>query len=132
MVVADDLQSERQTSLDCWCRKPGSDIWAKQIVSAGGPRQVAYETTKLEYIFLTRGGLVQVNYFPSRYDPVRHAENYPTPPAVCYVKRGGPARTSVDGLMLCHPLPSHMKSAASGYLAGPRLISHWDRSWQAV
>ncbi|KAJ4866642.1 Catalase-2 [Raphanus sativus] len=37
-----------------------------------------------------RGGLVQVNYFPSRYDPVRHAENYPTPPAVCYVKRGGP------------------------------------------
>ncbi|CDY52649.1 BnaAnng11640D [Brassica napus] len=29
----------------------------------------------------------EVNYFPSRYDPVRHAEKYPTPPAVCSGKR---------------------------------------------
>ncbi|KAF3604770.1 hypothetical protein F2Q69_00032841 [Brassica cretica] len=29
----------------------------------------------------------EVNYFPSRYDPVRHAEKYPTPPAVCAGKR---------------------------------------------
>nr|AFK46618.1 unknown [Lotus japonicus] len=25
----------------------------------------------------------EVNYFPSRYDPVRHAERYPIPPAIC-------------------------------------------------
>lgn len=31
--------------------------------------------------------LVQVNYFPSRYDQVRHAEKYPAPPAVCSGKR---------------------------------------------
>ncbi|KAG2314369.1 hypothetical protein Bca52824_017491 [Brassica carinata] len=30
--------------------------------------------------------LLSVNYFPSRYDPVRHAEKYLTPPAVCYGK----------------------------------------------
>ncbi|CAH8347599.1 unnamed protein product [Eruca vesicaria subsp. sativa] len=42
---------------------------------------------KLEYLFLTRGGLVQVNYFPSRYDPVRHTEKYLTPPAASYRKR---------------------------------------------
>nr|VDD47980.1 unnamed protein product [Brassica oleracea] len=29
----------------------------------------------------------EVNYFPSRYDPVRHAEKYPSPPAVCSGKR---------------------------------------------
>ncbi|KAL0686858.1 hypothetical protein Bca4012_086535 [Brassica carinata] len=29
----------------------------------------------------------EVNYFPSRYNPVRHAEKYPTPPAVCAGKR---------------------------------------------
>jgi catalase len=29
----------------------------------------------------------EVNYFPSRYDQVRHAEKYPTPPAVCSGKR---------------------------------------------
>ncbi|KAH0900761.1 hypothetical protein HID58_040264 [Brassica napus] len=29
----------------------------------------------------------EVNYFPSRYNPVRHAEKYPTPPAVYAGKR---------------------------------------------
>ena len=37
--------------------------------------------------YLRKCCLVQVNYFPSRYDPVRHAEKYPTPPAVCAGKR---------------------------------------------
>ncbi|KAJ4904585.1 hypothetical protein Rs2_18536 [Raphanus sativus] len=130
MVVADDLQSERQTSLDCWCRKPGSDIWAEQIVSAGGPRQVAYETTKLEYIFLTRGGLVQVNYFPSSVLLRKRTTSRSLEIAIVPShQRGKNVGRWIDALS---PLPSHMKSAASGYLAGPRLISHWDRSWQAV
>ncbi|KAE8701256.1 Catalase-2 [Hibiscus syriacus] len=30
---------------------------------------------------------MKVNYFPSRYDPVRHAETYPIPTAVCSCKR---------------------------------------------
>ncbi|MQL20580.1 catalase, partial [Escherichia coli] len=29
----------------------------------------------------------EVNYFPSRYDPVRHAEKFPIPPAICTGKR---------------------------------------------
>lgn len=29
----------------------------------------------------------QINYFPSRYDPVRHAERFPIPPAVCSGRR---------------------------------------------
>ncbi|OVA19570.1 Catalase immune-responsive domain [Macleaya cordata] len=29
----------------------------------------------------------EVNYFPSRYDYVRHAESYPIPPAICSRKR---------------------------------------------
>jgi hypothetical protein len=31
--------------------------------------------------------ILKVNYFPSRYDPVRHAESFPIPPAVCSGKR---------------------------------------------
>lgn len=30
---------------------------------------------------------LQIDYFPSRYDPVRHAERYPIPAAVCTGKR---------------------------------------------
>ncbi|KAJ4870889.1 Uncharacterized protein Rs2_47503 [Raphanus sativus] len=52
-------------------RKPGFLISAaEQIFNAGGKKTRAL-----------------VNYFPSRYNPVRHAEKYPTPPAVCYGKR---------------------------------------------
>ncbi|KAE8717086.1 Catalase [Hibiscus syriacus] len=29
----------------------------------------------------------EVNYFPSRYDPVRHAERFPVPPALCTGRR---------------------------------------------
>ena len=31
--------------------------------------------------------LFQVNYFPSRFDPVRHAERFPMPPSVLRGKR---------------------------------------------
>lgn len=30
---------------------------------------------------------LQIDYFPSRYDPVRHAERYPIPPAVLSGRR---------------------------------------------
>ncbi|KAF5954218.1 hypothetical protein HYC85_007074 [Camellia sinensis] len=30
---------------------------------------------------------VMVNYFPSRYDSVRHAETFPIPPTICTGKR---------------------------------------------
>ncbi|KAJ4881616.1 Uncharacterized protein Rs2_38671 [Raphanus sativus] len=63
------LTKPKEMVNDCWCRKPGF------LISAA------------EKIFNAGDGLVQVNYFPSRYNPVRHAEKYPTPPAVCYGKR---------------------------------------------
>ncbi|KAL0853834.1 hypothetical protein Bca101_058986 [Brassica carinata] len=64
-VVVDDLQSPNDNLLSIvGAENPVLISAAEQIFSAG-----AY-----------------VNYFPSRYDPVRHAEKYLTPPAVCYGK----------------------------------------------
>ena len=58
--------------------------------------------------------ILQVNYFPSRYDPVRHAESFPIPPAVCSGKRekvsffpllsyffGSTAKTKLSTALVC-------------------------------
>ncbi|KAG2288117.1 hypothetical protein Bca52824_047721 [Brassica carinata] len=127
-VAADDLQSMNDNLLSIvGAENPVLISAAEQISCAGGKKMSAL-----------------VNYFPSRYDPVRHAEKYPTPPAVCYGNRErciiekennfkepgdryssftpeSKNVSSVDGLMFYQTLPSHMKSAASGYLTGPRL-----------
>ncbi|KAL0690377.1 hypothetical protein Bca4012_090055 [Brassica carinata] len=70
-VVADDLQSMNDNLLSIvGAENPVLISAAEQIFCAGGKKMRAL-----------------VNYFPSRYDPVRHAEKYPTPPAVCYGNR---------------------------------------------
>lgn len=38
-------------------------------------------------VFLINFSWFQVNYFPSRYDPVRHAERFPIPPRVLTGRR---------------------------------------------
>ncbi|CAN6925044.1 unnamed protein product [Brassica oleracea] len=70
-VVADDLQSMNDNLLSIvGAENPVLISAAEQIFCAGGKKMRAL-----------------VNYFPSRYDPVRHAEKYPTPPTVCYGNR---------------------------------------------
>ncbi|KAH0850232.1 hypothetical protein HID58_091283, partial [Brassica napus] len=70
-AVADDLQSMNDNLLSIvGAENPVLISAAEQIFCAGGKKMRAL-----------------VNYFPSRYDPVRHAEKYPTPPVVCYGKR---------------------------------------------
>ncbi|KAL0715713.1 hypothetical protein Bca4012_065035 [Brassica carinata] len=74
-VVVDDLQSPNDNLLSIVsAENPVLISAAEQIFSAGGKKTRAL-------IFMC-----MVNYFPSRYDPVRHAEKYLTPPAVCYGK----------------------------------------------
>ncbi|CAN7090328.1 unnamed protein product [Brassica rapa subsp. narinosa] len=75
-VVADDLQSMNDTLLSIvGAENPVLISAAEQIFCAGGKKMRAL-------IFMC-----MVNYFPSRYVPVLHAEKYPTPPAAWYGKR---------------------------------------------
>nr|VDD09194.1 unnamed protein product [Brassica oleracea] len=141
-VVADDLQSMNDNLLSIvGAENPVLIFAAEQILCAGGKKMRAL-----------------VNYFPSRYDPVRHAEKYPTPPAVCYGNRERciiekennfkepedryssftPERQErfigrwID-VLSDPPITHEIRSMWISYWSQtPRLISHWDRSWQAV
>ncbi|KAK9109430.1 hypothetical protein Sjap_017490 [Stephania japonica] len=44
----------------------------------------------------------EVNYFPSRFDPVRHAETYPIPPNICRGKREKYISSLARALIYCH------------------------------
>ncbi|KAE8695890.1 Nucleotide-sugar transporter family protein [Hibiscus syriacus] len=85
--------------------------------------------------------------FPSRYDPVRHAETYPIPTAICSGKREKENnfkqlgkdtdplhRTGKNvlfnaGLMHCLIQGLHMRFAVFGYHTGHRLANLWVRNW---
>ncbi|KAF3602976.1 hypothetical protein F2Q69_00037516 [Brassica cretica] len=101
----------------------------KKIVGAENP--VLISAAMAEQIFCAG-----VNYFPSRYDP-------------CIIEKGNNFKEPVDRYRsftpegrerfigrwidaLSDPPITHEIRRASRYLTGPRLISHWDRSWQAV
>ncbi|CAN7012956.1 unnamed protein product [Brassica oleracea var. botrytis] len=144
-VAADDLQSMNDNLLSIvGAENPVLISAAEQISCAGGKKMSAL-----------------VNYFPSRYDPVRHAEKYPTPPAVCYgnrerciiekennFKEPGDRYSSFTpesytlqerfigrwiDVLSDPPITHEIRSIWISYWSQtPRLISHWDRSWQAV
>ncbi|XP_019057268.1 PREDICTED: catalase-2-like isoform X7 [Tarenaya hassleriana] len=52
-----------------------------------GPNYVQLLVNAPKYAHHNHHHVVKVNYFTSRYDPVRHAERYPIPPAICSGRR---------------------------------------------